>query len=389
MVSAVALTYLLLAVLALYGCAVFAFLRYRLGRQEELLHVLTAAAEANAPLASALHAYLLDRPRGFLREVWVAAALLFLLPGYYWIWHRRHSFDARVHHLIVLIEEGVPLPDALRATGGVASRETLLAAAVGESTGNLAGALRALLHRRPNAVWLEAAPRALYPVVVLLAMSVIVSFLALFIMPKFDKIYRDFGLKLPWLTEQLFDGVRALGHLVWLGVAIAAGGFWLGIALYLSPTFGWYFPGIGWFVRMTTRGRLLQMLGVLLEAGKTVPDALTVLIGSGYFGQGVRRRLAAVRHQVEQGEPLAPALERHGLLPASMTALLQAAERARNLPWALSELGGHLNQRAAVLVGRISMVLFPLSVFLVGLLVGFVVVGMFLPLLKIMEAVSQ
>ena len=82
--------------LLVYGWMLFAFLQYRRGRQDELLHVLSTAVEAEAPLAAALWTYLEDRPRGWLREFWVATLLFFVLPGYYWIWHRRHSYDQKV-----------------------------------------------------------------------------------------------------------------------------------------------------------------------------------------------------------------------------------------------------------------------------------------------------
>jgi type IV pilus assembly protein PilC len=101
------------------------------------------------------------------------------------------------------------------------------------------------------------------------------------------------------------------------------------------------------------------------------------------------RRLKQVCFQVEQGEPLAKPLHRHGLLPAAMVPLVQAAERAHNLPWALAELGDHLADRTAVRVRRVLQTFFPLSVFAIGLLIGFVVVGMFLPLLKLMAEFSQ
>src|SRR5262245_24421841 len=59
--------------LGLFYCwALFAFLHYRHGRQEELWQVLTAAVQAQAPLPQALRAYLRDRPRGLGRKLWVA-----------------------------------------------------------------------------------------------------------------------------------------------------------------------------------------------------------------------------------------------------------------------------------------------------------------------------
>src|SRR5207247_5961545 len=68
---------LLLILAAVYAWVLFAFLHYRHSRQEEFLQVITAAAEAQAPLAPALCAYLVDPPHRRLREFWVAL-LLFL-----------------------------------------------------------------------------------------------------------------------------------------------------------------------------------------------------------------------------------------------------------------------------------------------------------------------
>src|SRR5947209_8473517 len=86
----------LLFLAAVYGWIAFAFLHYRQCRQEELLQVLSSAAEANLPLAPAVSVYLRDRPQGKLREFWVALLLFFVLPGYYWFWYRRASFDRKI-----------------------------------------------------------------------------------------------------------------------------------------------------------------------------------------------------------------------------------------------------------------------------------------------------
>src|SRR5262245_43131504 len=125
----------------IYGWMLSAYLHYRQGRQVELVQLLTAAAKAGAPLAPALRAYLADRPRGPARAAWVAFLLFFGLPGYYWVWHRRHSYDRKVAAVADRLEQGASLHEALRETPGVVTRDTLLAVAVGESTGQLAGCL--------------------------------------------------------------------------------------------------------------------------------------------------------------------------------------------------------------------------------------------------------
>ena len=92
-----------------YAWMLFAYLHYRQGRREELVHILTAAAEAELPLSEALWAYLSDRPQGQMRELWVALLLFFAAPGYYWFWHRRHSFDSKVAQLAIYLESGMSL----------------------------------------------------------------------------------------------------------------------------------------------------------------------------------------------------------------------------------------------------------------------------------------
>ena len=94
----------LLVLAAFYGWMLFAFLHYRQCRQEELLQVLAAAAEAEAPLAPALWAYVRDRPRGGLRGVWVAVLLCVVVPGYYWLWYRGSNYDRKVERVAELLE---------------------------------------------------------------------------------------------------------------------------------------------------------------------------------------------------------------------------------------------------------------------------------------------
>jgi general secretion pathway protein F len=139
---------------------------------------------------------------------------------------------------------------------------------------------------------------------------------------------------------------------------------------------------------MHVQARVLRMLGILLEVERPVPQALAVLADSGYFSRVARNRLNAARGAVERGEPLAPTLQRFGLLPRRMVALVQAAERAHNLPWALAELGDHLAQRAVRLMRRLTLVFFPAAVVGVGVIVAAVVLGWFLPLIKLLTELS-
>jgi type II secretory pathway component PulF len=383
---------LLLVVGAAYGWMLFTFLHYRQCRQEEFLQVLTAAAVAEAPLAPALEAYLRDRPHGPLRELWVALLLFFVIPGYYWFWYRRWSYDAKVEQVVLLLEEGHSLLAALRQTPGVAARSTLLAVALGEHTGQLARCLQALrdpARGRLAVVWLEMVPRFAYPLLLLAVICGNLQFWTAFIAPKYEKILAELDVSMPEDTERLMDLADFALEYVWvLVLAVPVLGSVL-ILLLANPRFRWYFPVVGSLYRGYVRSQVLQALSFLLQLQRPVPEALGLLGQTDLFVAPARRRLDAVRLRVERGEPLADGLRRERILPRTMVPLLKTAERAGNLPWALAELADLLAQRSARRVQRLGMVLSPVPVLVLGGLVGVIALGFFVPLVALIDRLGQ
>jgi type II secretory pathway component PulF len=383
---------LLFGVAVVYGWMWFAFQHYRYGRQQEFLHVLTVATEAEVPLSSALWAYLSDRPHGNLRELWVALLLLFVAPGYYWIWHRRHSYDSKVERIANRLEAGVPLRVALESVPGVASRETLLAVVIGEPTGRLAFCLRTI--RSParmelGTLWLEITPRIAYPLLLVVMISGVLSFWTSYVGPKFQRIFADFDMPLPTPTQTLLNGGTMIADSSWLVALVCLAALAAFVALLFSASVRWYFPIVGPSYRATVRSRMLQMLSFLMAVERPVPQALGVLADSEYFIPAARRRLNKARRQVEQGATLADGLQRGGMLPSAMVPLVKAAERAGHLPWALAELAEHLAQRTLRRVRRVSLAVFPIPILALGLLVGYVVFAIFMPLLALVGNLSR
>jgi type IV pilus assembly protein PilC len=371
---------LLLGVGAIACWVAFSYFHYRYLRQEELLHVLINAVDSGTPISAALWAYMDDRPQSRWREILVS---LIVTPIYYWSWHRWNSFDRKVEHVAGLLDVGASLHEALVDTPGVASKEVMLATAIGESTGTLGQCLRSVPRWRLATVWLEILPRVIYPLLLLVFIMAITTFVLIFIIPKFEKIFADFKVRLPTVTESFITfGRWYLSHFALISVV----GFLVCVkALLLSSTLCWYFPVVGHLYRMQARSRVLKTLALLLETEHTVPEALDVLEQSGYFWGTVQRRLRLVRFRVALGEPLFEQLCRQGLLPGHMIPLLQAAERARNLPWALNELGESLGARTFRLAHRLTMTVFPAAVMAVGLLVGFFAYAMFSPLVTVLS----
>jgi type IV pilus assembly protein PilC len=377
---------LFLLLLLFYGWMVQTFVRYRTSRQEELLFLLATTIDQGAPLAPALHAYLGDRREKGWRAFWAGLLLFFVFPGYYWLWHRRHSYDQKLRRVANRLEMGDPLPQALLAEPGVASGTTVLALAVGEASGRPAVALKRLRDSSLGSLWIETVPRLFYPLLLLLFLNGLLTFWLLFLYPRMERMYLEFGTSLPALTQAvadvgtfLFDSFGPFGLWVLLLLMV--------LPIY-SPTIRWYYPLLGRVYRLNVQSQVLKMLGVLLEAGKPASQSIRVLVESGALPWVAERRLERAEAHIDQGQSLADALRRVGLLSVQVSPLIAAAQRANNLPWAMTELGTTLASRATWLARRLSLGLFSVAVISISVLVGLFVIAMFLPLIKLILELS-
>jgi type IV pilus assembly protein PilC len=377
------------------GWGAYAYLRTRQGRRDELLQLLSAAVGSGVPLAPAVRAYVAERPNH--RWAWGVAFIgtlgLFPLAPWgpvLWLWLWWTRFDRRARQFARRLDGGASLTEAFREVPAVAAAEARLAAAVGEDTGRLADALRRADRESLAAAWVELLPRLLYPFVVLLVVANVATFLMTVILPKYLRIFAEFGEKLPAATQWLRDlwggAVEPFLALIPVGLVASIG---LVVLLVGSPSARWRLPVFGRLYRWEVQGQVLRLLGSLVGAGRPAPTALRTLAGFDDFPPPARRRLLAAAGAADRGDPLADALRGAGLLPKGMAPLVRAAEPAGTLPWVLAELGEAQGGRALRLVRRTSLVVSPLLVVAVGGVVGFVVVAMFVPLIALLTRLSE
>jgi type IV pilus assembly protein PilC len=369
---------------ALWCWELFAYFHYRFCRQEEFLSVLRTAAATQAPVEQVLRAYLNDRPKEEWYRFWVVVLMMFVFPGYYLI-HMHRSFDTRMRRVLKLLHTGYTLDQTLRLVSGTASRDVAAAALVGQFGGKLPETLQSLPAQRPAPQWLAAVPRLWYPLILLGVIFNGVVFVITFVIPRYERMFAYFKLRLPPVTETLISSTRGLASMFWIvPVACLLGVALLNVLLFNSFA-KWYSPVIGRLYRLSERGKFLHTLGLMLESDRPLPAVMDRLLESGLLPRVTAKRVERLATDLDEGRPFAESLVRHGLLPRPMQGLIEAAENARNLPWALQELGLTLSRRSAQLGSRLIMVLFPLIVFLCACLVAFVAVSLFSPLIAMME----
>jgi general secretion pathway protein F len=279
--------------------------------------------------------------------------------------------------LLAAVNRGESLSAACRAHPALPAHYAMMIAA-GEAKGDIAGALGRLAEimergRETSRALLGA---LIYPASVLVVACLSVSFLLSFVVPQFAALLDSFHREPP-LTMRMLLTLSA-----WFQVgALPAVLILLVLALYVI----WRrrdaefrtaldrrlltLPGLGRMLAHSEAERLAFLLGNLVAAGVTVPDALAATAAA-MSNAAYRGGLATAQRAVERGDRLSTALAAGALLPELALELVRVGEETGDLATMLLKAGDILRRdieaRTTELIGLVT----PISIVLLGLLIG-------------------
>lgn len=360
----------------------------RISRQEEVARVLNMAVVNQADLGSAIRSLAAEYDALSLKQalIWIASWLI--LPGYVLMRNRGWRWDARLRRFANRLESGQELPEAISAD------LTLLPSAYRVSRDRRKGllALAGLLDEGPpqssGVQWMEVFPRLVYPLIVVILVCQVLTFHAIYISPKIQRIFHDFGLK-----NRVFEAWHWFGD-IWVGVyqlvglvLVAALGAILCLAVS-GPNGRWWLPLARFFYRPEATGNFLKRLGLLLGRGVHEVEALDALGESPGIPLALRRRIMGVRDDVQAGKPMVAQLSERLNLGQANRALLESSQRANQLPWIMREIGDRMVRLTIRRVQWASQFAMILCVLLIGALVGLVCLSFFYPLIQLIEALT-
>ncbi|MEW6251186.1 MAG: type II secretion system F family protein [Planctomycetota bacterium] len=356
------------------------WVRVRRHRQRVVVQTLASIVSENLPLVPALRAAAAPE-RGALKRV-------------YWDLSER-------------LARGDELSTALRLTLPGCPGEVVGALEGAERGGTLPGVLQAqaaLLHdagadtaglRLP--LW--------YPAIVLIAGPFVVGFFIVMIVPKFRDIFADFNTQLPDITIALIDASGFIyNNVIWIAGLLFALLLLIAEAVLVrhflrrtpgrtQPLFviwdalAWSFPG----ARHVVQGRALHQQLLIMQAGLRAGHDLVEAARQGACAAvniHAQRRLARWTERLAEGSDPTEAARRLGF-PRPFIQALAGARADGELSARLEYLAGYYQALhvhwARVLAGTLT----PLMVIAWGVLVGFIVVALFLPLVALLEGVMR
>ncbi|MCA9295582.1 MAG: type II secretion system F family protein [Phycisphaerales bacterium] len=277
------------------------------------------------------------------------------------------------------------------------------------NAGEIGGVLDLILQRLAN--FMEKAERLkrriigamIYPVVVVLIATVIVTGIMVFVIPKFQEIFNDFDVELPALTLWLIDasawmaGKASPDQVVPGAVWIMASPFIIFFLLKLvrrtnpgravTDIIRLKIPVLGGLMRKTSIARFTRTLGTLISAG--VPILEAILITRDTSGNYVyEQALTKVHDSIREGETFAGPLRETKVCDAIVVNMIDVGEETGDLDVMLMKIADNYDEEVDVAVASLLSLLEPLLVVGLGTVVGVIVLALFLPLVKMIESVS-
>ena len=286
------------------------------------------------------------------------------------------------------MERGTPLQQALEAQQDRFPPLYARLIGAGVASGNLPGMLLNLgrhldlLQRLRAALWRAAA----YPIMVLIGLALVVLFISQAVLPQFYNIFKDFGTKLPALTEaimmlpQIVPWVLlGIGVIILLIIIV-----WLilknaGLQRIAMERTVFHLPLIGPILRYNLLARWCDAVALSIKSGLDLPRAIALAndaVASPTLTRDSEQLIAAL----QSGQPL-DTVQRTRLLPATAVATMSLASAQSDLGGAMNTLSEMYQQQSQLRLSILPAVLTPLLLVLMVLVIGIVIIAMFLPLI--------
>ena len=234
-----------------------------------------------------------------------------------------------------------------------------------------------------------------YPAIVFAVAILVSAILLIFVVPQFESVFQGFGAQLPAFTQAIVNLSRFMtGN--WFFMLLIVGGVIAGLmfAYKRSPAFAHFLarlvlklPVVGQILHQSAIARFARTLGVTFAAGVPLVEALDSVAGatgSPIYNDAVKR----IREDVAVGHQLQLAMRQVNLFPNMVVQMVAIGEESGALDKMLFKIAEFYEQEVNNAVDALSSLLEPFIMVIIGVLVGSMVVGMYLPIFKLAAVVG-
>jgi type II secretory pathway component PulF len=227
-----------------------------------------------------------------------------------------------------------------------------------------------------------------YPAILVLIAIAAVTVLTFFVIPKFTVLYADLNITLPLPTRILLGGIGLVSS-YWWAIFIGFLAVFFGLRQYANSEEGKIFldnlklklPIFGDVFQKFALSRFTRTLGTLLN--NSVPLLQSLRVCKETIGNRIYRdAVESGEEAIARGASLSNTLEESGVFPELVTQLISIGEESAQLEQMFEKLAEYYDLEIKKSLERLTSILSPIIILVMGVLVGFIAVAMILPIFQ-------
>ena len=228
-----------------------------------------------------------------------------------------------------------------------------------------------------------------YPSIVLIVAVGVTVVLLMFVMPIFEKMFKDFGGAMPAPTQFLIDLSHAMTSYWYLifGIPVVLAVVWKAWVGTERGRRQWdafvlKVPVFGPLVRKVAVARFTRTLGTMLSSGVPILDALEIVAKSA-GNKVIERAILVVRTRISEGKNIADPLADTKVFPPMVVQMIGVGEATGAMDAMLEKIADFYDDEVDVAVGALTSMIEPIMMVFLGGVVGGFLVAMYLPIFSI------
>jgi type IV pilus assembly protein PilC len=309
------------------------------------------------------------------------------------------TFGKAISEIKMSVEGGSTFADSLKKHPKIFDELYTNMVAAGEAGGLLDTILQRLATHMEKAIKLKGQIKraTIYPTAIIIVAIVVISALLIFVIPTFAKMFSDLsGGKsgLPWPTE-LVIGVSEFMQHYWYVI--------FGAGYGLLRAFKWYYgtpkgnvqidalalklPLMGDLIRKASVARFSRTLGTLISSGVPILEGLNIVAKTS-GNKIVEQAILSARSSISEGKTVSEPLAKSGVFPSMVTQMISVGEATGALDAMLTKIADFYDDEVDAAVEALTAAMEPAIMMILGPIIGFVVVAMYLPIFKMASAMG-
>lgn len=265
---------------------------------------------------------------------------------------------------------------------------------VGENTGQLEESFMQLSHylelEKETRDSIKAAMR--YPVFVIVAITIAMFVINIFVIPAFASVFNSFKAELPWATQVLM-ATSQFSVAYWPYILVATVASYIGLHMYVRTDDGHYLwdklklriPVVGSVIRRATLGRFARSFSMAVRAGVPLIQSLTIVaraVDNLFIGE----RILQMRNGVERGDSLTRTASASNMFTPLVIQMLSVGEETGAVDDLMQEVADFYEREVEVDIKNLSSAIEPILIVAIGIMVLILALGVFLPMWDLASA---